>query len=97
MAKLSKEMLSKEMLSELTKDQLIYLIEQLEHSQFLISEICVNESKCHIDPDEAVNKIRSCIFTVPSLYSAEELKAYIDMQMHKISVEEFRKIIGLDE
>jgi hypothetical protein len=35
----------KETLSQLSKEQLIYLIEQLNHSQFLISETCVDESK----------------------------------------------------
>ena len=35
----------KEILNELSKDQLIYLIEQYYHSQFLISEVCVEEYK----------------------------------------------------
>ena len=35
----------KETLSQLSKEQLIYLIEQLNYSQFLISETCVDESK----------------------------------------------------
>ena len=35
----------KETLSQLSKEQLIYLIEQLNNSQFLISETCVDESK----------------------------------------------------
>ena len=29
------------------------------------------------------------------MYDAEELKAYIDMKMNKISVEDYKKIIGL--
>ncbi len=86
----------KETLKELKKDQLIYLIEQLNHSLFLISDTCVSESKWHINSDEAVNKIRDYIYNMPSLYDAIELKAFIDMKMEKISVEEYRKIIGLD-
>ena len=86
----------KKVLNELSKDQLIYLIEQLYHSQFLISEICVDESKRHIDSSKSVDKIRAYIYDMPSLYDANELKAYIDMKMEKISVEEYRKIIGLD-
>lgn len=85
----------KEILSQLSKEQLIYLIEQLNNSQFLISEICVDESKCHIDSDKAVDKIRGYIYDMPSMYDAEELKAYIDMKMNKISVEDYKKIIGL--
>ncbi len=86
----------KEVLKELSKDQLIYLIEQLNHSLFLISETCVSESKCHIGSDKAIDKIRGYIYDMPSLYDATELKAFIDMKMEKISVEEYRKIIGLD-
>lgn len=86
----------KKTLNELSKEQLIYLIEQLYESQFLISEVCVDESKWHIDSDKAVDKIRGYIYDMPSLYDATETKAYIDMKMEKISVEEYRKIIGLD-
>lgn len=86
----------KKVLNELSKEQLIYLIEQLNHNQFLISEVCVDESKWHIDSDKAVDKIRGYIYNMPSLYDATELKAYIDMKMQKISVDEYRKIIGLD-
>ena len=75
----------KETLGQLSKEQLIYLIEQLNHSQFLISETCVDESKCHIDSDKAVAKIRGYIYYIPS-NNAEELKAYIDMKMNKISI-----------
>lgn len=85
----------KETLSQLSKEQLIYLIEQLNHSQLLISETCVDESKQHIDSNKAVDKIRSYIYNMPSMYDAEELKAYIDMKMNKISVEDYKKIIGL--
>ena len=87
---------SKEVLNQLSKEQLIYLIEQLNHSQFMISEVCVDESKWHINPKEAISKIRGYIYNIPSLYDATELKAYIDMKMEKIPVEEYRKIIGLD-
>ena len=45
---------NKQVLSELSKEQLIYLIEQLVHSQFLISEVCVDESKWHINTDKAI-------------------------------------------
>lgn len=39
--------------------------------------------------------IRDCIYDMPSLYDANEVAAYIDMKMEKISVEEYRKRIGL--
>lgn len=89
--------LHKETLNQLSKEQLIYLIEQLVHGQFLISETCVEESKSHIASDEAVSKIRKYIYNIPYISSPKELKVYIDMKMDKISVSEYRKIIGLDE
>ena len=87
----------KETLSQLSKEQLIYLIEQLNYSQFLISETCVDESKCHIDSDKAIDKIRGYIYQMPNMYNVEELKSYIDMKMKKISAKEYRKIISLDD
>ncbi len=86
----------KKVLNELSKDQLIYLIEQLEHSLFLIGETCVSESKWHIESDKAVDEIRNYIYYMPSLYDVTKLKAYIDMKMKKISVEEYKEIIRLD-
>lgn len=87
---------NKEVLNQLSKEQLIYLIEQLKHSQSMIGEACVDESKQHISSEIAVDKIREYIYDIPSLYDADKLKAYIDMKMEKITVEEYRKIIGLD-
>lgn len=87
----------KEILSQLSKEQLIYLIEQLNYSQFLISETCVDESKCNIGSDKAIDKIRGYIYQMPNMYNVEELKSYIDMKINKISAKEYRKIIGLDD
>lgn len=87
----------KDVLMSLSKEQLIYLIEQYEHSQFLISLTCVRESKWELDSDKAVDKIREYIYDAPSFDDENELKAYIDMKMNKISVKEYRKIIGLDD
>lgn len=86
----------KEVLSELSKDQLIYLIEQLDHSQTMIDCVLVDESKWHIEAKGAINKIRGYMYHKPSMYDAAELKAFIDMKMGKISVKEYRKAIGLD-
>lgn len=83
----------KQVLNELSKEQLIYLIDQLDHSQSLISEVCVDESKWHIPSDKAVDKIREYIYRMPSLYNATEVKAYIDMKLGKISAKEYRKIV----
>lgn len=86
----------KEILNELSKEQLIYLIEQYHHSQFLISEVCVDESKQHISSENAVQKIRKYLYDMPDTYNVDNFKAQIDMGMGKITVEEYRKILGLD-
>ena len=86
----------KEILNELSKDQLIYLIEQFYHSQFLISEICVEESKPHISSEKAIKKIRSYLYDMPNTYNVDNFKARIDLRMGKITVDEYRKIVGLD-
>lgn len=88
---------NKEMLNELSKEQLIYLIERLKYSLDLIGIVCVDESKRHIDSDKAIDEIRNYIYYMPSMYNTTELKAYIDMKMGKISTSEYRKIIGLEE
>ena len=86
----------KEILNELSKEQLIYLIEQYCHSQFLISEVCVEESKQHISSERAIKKIRNCLYDMPSTYNVDNFKAQIDLKMGKITVDEYRKIVGLD-
>ena len=86
----------KEILNELSKDQLIYLIEKFYHSQFLISEVCVEESKRHISSENAVQKIRSYLYNMPDTYNVDNFKARIDLRMGKITVDEYRKIVGLD-
>lgn len=86
----------KDILNELSKDQLIYLIEQYNHSQFLISEVCVEESKQHISSERAIKKIRNCLYNMPNTYNVDNFKAQIDLKMGKITVDEYRKILGLD-
>lgn len=81
----------KKMLSELSKEQLLYLIEELSHSEYLIEEACIEVSKWHISSNEALDKIRKYIYTIPGFQDVTEFSAYIDMKMGKISVEEYRK------
>ena len=85
-----------EILNELSKDQLIYLIEQYYHSQFLIGEVCVDESKRHISSAQAIQEIRNYLYDMPNTYNVDNLKVQIDMEMGKITVDEYRKILGLD-
>ena len=71
----------KEVLSELSKEQLIYLIEQLKSSLCKIGESCFEESKGHRPPEKAVEDIRGYIFNMPSLVNAERAKIEIDLMM----------------
>lgn len=87
----------KETLNELSKEQLIYLIGQYYHSQLLIGEACVEESKQHISSENAVQKIRSYLYNMPNTYNVDNFKAQIDLKMGKITVDEYRKILGLED
>ena len=83
----------KRVLKTLSKDQLIYLIEKFSEGMFMISEVCVEESKLHIKSDDAVDQIRDYVYIMPSAYNTEHLKAYIDVHIGKITAEEYRNII----
>ena len=86
----------KEILNELSKEQLIYLIEQYYYSQFLISEVCVEESKQHISSKRAIKKIHNCLYDMPITYNVDNFKAQIDLKMGKITIDEYRKTLGLE-
>jgi hypothetical protein len=83
----------KEVLNSLSKEQLIYLIEQLNNSMVLISEICVEESKLHVTSVKVIEDIRKCIYALHTLYDETETSAYIDMERGKISRHEYRNIV----
>ena len=83
----------KETLYTLSREQLIHLIEQYEHSLFLIGETCVDESKSHISPERTVDKIRENIYRVPCRNNPDVLKAHINLEMGRITQEEFRRIL----
>lgn len=71
----------KKVLQELSKEQLIYLIEQMKSSLCKIGEACVEESKGHRPPEKAIEDIRGYIFDMPSLVEAERAKREIDFMM----------------
>lgn len=83
----------KDIYKELSKDQLVYLIEQFEHSSFIIGEICVDASKDELDTYEAVRQIRKNIFHIPYIMTVESLSAWVDHERGVISNEEYRKLI----
>ena len=90
-------MIPKKILNALTKEQLIFLINQYQHMEFIISEICVNESKQHIPFEQAIEKIRkelrNCNF--PFSTSTEEFISLLDYKMGKITLDENKERIGI--
>lgn len=71
----------KEVLDELSKEQLIYLIEQMKSSLCKIGEACVEESKGHRAPEKALEDIRGYIFNMPSLIDTKRAKEAIDLMV----------------
>ena len=87
---------TKETLNHLTKEQLVYLAEQLYRCKSRIGEVCVDVSKEHIGPAEAIRKIRRCLCDIPSIGWGDHLADYIDFEMGRITTEEFRRNIGIE-
>lgn len=83
----------KDIYKELSKEQLVYLIEQFEYSSFIIGKICVDASKDELDSYEAVRQIRKNIFHIPYIMTVESLSAWVDRERGVISNEEYRKLI----
>ena len=84
--------MKKDFYKNLSKEQLIYLIEQFEHSMFCIGEICVDESKNEINSHTAIKHIRDNIFIVPKFYDNKNLIAWVDKERGTISQEQYDKI-----
>lgn len=80
-------------MKSLSKEQLIYLIEQLLHNQESIRTICSEVSKKHMCSDEAVLRIGAGLYDMTTI-NTRTLPAYIDMKLGKITPEEFRSIFS---
>ena len=90
----------KENLENLSKEQLIYIIDKFDHLYCTVSEICVSESKLHIESKEAVSKIRKQCYDIQFDVDIadENIGDYINMKLGKITPGELRKIVlGIDK
>lgn len=90
----------KKNLETLSKEQLIYIIDKFDHLYCTVSEICVSESKLHIESKEAVSKIRKQCYDIQFDVDIadENIGDYINMKLEKITPEELRKIVlGIDK
>lgn len=89
----------KENLEKLDKDQLLYIIDKFDHLYCTVSEICVSESKLHIQSKEAVSKIRKQCYDIQFDVDIadENIGNYINMKLGKVTPGELRKIVlGID-
>lgn len=84
-----------DMLNQLSKEHLIYLIDQMYSSLGMIGEICVEESKRHIDSEDAVDQIRERIYRMPSTHNVDMIRAWIDLATDKISLDEYKAELGM--
>lgn len=85
----------KKNLETLSKEQLIYIIDKFDHLYCTVSEICVSESKLHIESKEAVSKIRKQCYDIQFDVDIadENISDYINMKLGKITPAEYRKIV----
>lgn len=60
-------------LLSLSKEELIQIIAIYHHCKFMVGETCVEESKCNIKSDEAVDKIRNYLNEVDFKFYDEEI------------------------
>lgn len=83
-----------ENLQKLSKEQLIKIIDDYNRCLGIIGEYCVSESKWHIESKDAVRKIGNCLckYFTYTLYD-KYLGEYINMNLGKISGEEYRSIV----
>lgn len=79
-------------LRKLSKEQLIYIIEQYRKATLRMSNALVRESMCYIHSTDACDIIRDCISDCDFIRN-HELAAYVDMKLGKISGEEYRDIV----
>lgn len=89
----------KKNLENLSKEQLIYIIDQFDRLYTTIGEICVSESKMNLDSKEAIKKIRNkcCDIQHDVDIADEHIGDLINTKLEKITPKELRKIIlGID-
>lgn len=73
--------LYKETLSELSKEDLITIIESYYHCKFMIGETLVSESKSNISSDRALDNIRGYLSNVDfKFYDKKKLKYQIELK-----------------
>lgn len=84
----------KENLDKLTKDDLIYLIREYDHTWFCIGEVLVDQSKQHINNEYAIDEIRDYLSELNGLNPrSNRLDLEIKLRKGEITPDEYRKIV----
>jgi len=84
-------------LNKCNKKQLIFIIDKMYQSLCSICEECIEESKRHIDSQNAIEDIRKHLNVLNDFqWHSDYFVDFIRCQMGEISVREFREIIGLE-
>lgn len=83
---------AKKNLKSLSKEQLIQIITDYDMTYTLIGEVCVSESKGDISPKYALKRTREYLWeTTVYDFNSENLSLQADLQMGKITKEEYRR------
>ena len=85
----------KENLENLNKEQLIYIIDQLDHFYTMIGERCVRESKGHINPKDAIDFIRKECKNIQFIVTKQkdrEIGEFINMELGRITKKKYRNV-----
>ena len=84
----------KENLDKLTKDDLIYLLREYDHTWSCIGETLVDQSKQNISDEYAIDKIRSYLSEINRLNPrSNRLDLEIKLRKGEITPDEYRKIV----
>ena len=84
----------KENLDKLTKDDLIYLLREYDHTWFCIGEVLVDQSKQNISNEYAIDKIRCYLSKINGLNPrSNRLDLEIKLRKGEITPDEYRKIV----
>ena len=81
-------------LDKLTKDDLIYLLREYDHTWFCIGEVLVDQSKQNISNEYAIDKIRCYLSKINGLNPrSNRLDLEIKLRKGEITPDEYRKIV----
>ena len=84
----------KENLDKLTKDDLIYLLREYDHTWFYIGEVLVDQNKQNISNEYAIDKIRCYLSKINGLNPrSNRLDLEIKLRKGEITPDEYRKIV----